>query len=68
INEDELNAKIAGNALASLTKAVSQADVTPDASTSLAQGHHTLDVQKNAATSDVEPEKDGSEDVAEKDA
>ncbi|MCI66765.1 hypothetical protein A2U01_0088023, partial [Trifolium medium] len=32
INKDEINAKIVGDALASLTKAVSQADVTPDAS------------------------------------
>ncbi|MCI83825.1 hypothetical protein A2U01_0105101, partial [Trifolium medium] len=67
INEDEINAKIAGDALGSLTKAVPQADVAPDASTSLARGQHTLDVKENAVTSYIEPEKDGSENIAEED-
>ncbi|MCI97741.1 hypothetical protein A2U01_0119042, partial [Trifolium medium] len=40
-------------------------DVAPDASTSLAQGQHTLDVEENAVTCDIEPEKDGSENIAE---
>ncbi|MCI77935.1 hypothetical protein A2U01_0099205, partial [Trifolium medium] len=60
----EINAKIAGDALESLTKAVPQDDVAPDASTSLAQGQYTLDVEENAVTCDIEPEKDESENIA----